>query len=434
MEAGAGAPEAETPPHRVPLDKRHPPLRWALGRFHLELDALREMLADFVPLVVEREKERAGAEAVSKLAALDPSRQGKLRDVLEGAANRALRGEKPSSFATEEEPILREIFENDRHSLLSLALNIQKLAAGPSQVAIVQNSLLTQAISAFEVLVSGIVTRFYVEHQNALGTDAQEFSLADLRTFEDIDDAADALIALRVSSLMFGGLDDWAAWFKKNEGDELSELAMDWSRVVEAFQRRHVVIHNGGLVSRQYVARVRGTDAKLGERLVIDQEYLASVFDELDVLGTLIAVRAWGKWTPAEREESAGTLLQRSYELMLGKHWAAAASLCDGASSFSCSAAQKEALRVNGWNSEAEMYGPERVEVGVQAWDVSALANRFKLAKLVLLGLLEEATILADKLLERNELDRGELAEWPVLRRLREHRAEKSSPTTPQNG
>lgn len=415
--------QEQPPEKRVPLGERHPPLGWVLSRFHLDLDALREMLDEFVPLAVERARKRAGSEAISQLGSLDPERQDKLRRFLDAAADRALRGEKPGP-SSPEEPVLREIFENDRHSLLSLVLGIQKQLVGPSRIAIVHNSLLTQAISAFEVLVSGIATRFYVEHSNALGTDIKEFSLAELRTFADIDDAADALIALRVSSLMFGGLDDWAAWFKKFVGDDLSVLAMQWGAVVEAFQRRHVVIHNGGLVSRQYLARVPNSEAQLGERLEIDGDYLRNVFDQLDVLGTLVGVRTWGRWHQEERENSAGTLLQRSYELMLLSRWHAASSLCDAAQSFDCAAAQKEALRVNGWNSKAEIHGLDHVRGDVDDWDVSALANRFKLAKLALLGELELASALADELLERKELERGELAEWPVLRGLREHRAQ----------
>jgi hypothetical protein len=109
---------------------------------------------------------------------------------------------------------------------------------------------------------------------------------------------------------------------------------------------------------------------------------------------------------------------------MLLSRWHAASSLCDAAQSFDCAAAQKEALRVNGWNSKAEIHGLDHVRGDVDDWDVSALANRFKLAKLALLGELELASALADELLERKELERGELAEWPVLRGLREHRAQ----------
>lgn len=233
---------------------------------------------------------------------------------------------------------------------------------------------------------------------------------------------------------MFGGLDDWAAWFRKYSENDLSALAMGWSDVVEAFQRRHVVIHNGGLVSRQYLARVPDAPVGLGDRLQIDGDYLRNVFDQLDVLGTVLGVRAWGAWYKDERDSSAATLLQGSYDLMLLSRWAAAASLCAAATDFKCSAASKEAFRVNYWNSRVELEGPDCVRSELEGWDVSALADRFKLAKLVLLEELQEASDMADALLERAELERGELAEWPVLRKLREHRASQERlPTGPKS-
>jgi hypothetical protein len=413
-------------PERVPLERRHPPLSWVVDRFHLDMDALRGMLADFVPVVMERELNRLGSKALAELESLDPERQEKLRTLLDSWAERARRGEKGNPPPEELErwaPTFREIFDNDQHSLVSLIERMRKRTAGPSAIAIVYNSLLTQAISAFEVLVSGIVTRFYVAHPDALGTDTKEFSLAELRTFEDIDDAADALIATRVAALMFGGLDDWSAWFKKNSEENLGALAMNWSDVVEAFQRRHVVIHNGGLVSRQYLSRVPEATLALGQRMPIDPAYLQNAFDQLDMLGTVLGVRAWGAWHPDERDQAAAAILQRSYESMLISRWSEAECLCSAAANFKCPAMLKEALKVNGWNSRSELYGLEHVHAEVEAWDVSASADRFKLAKLVLLGELEEASSMADTLLERKELERGELAEWPVLRRLREHRA-----------
>jgi hypothetical protein len=425
----------EHAPQPAPLERRHPELIWVLDRFHLSLDLLREMLADFVPLVEAREKERLGPQALAALESLDPDRQEKLRHLIEEITE-GVRNGQPIEPTEEEKqkwaPLMGEIFQNDRFSIVSLLERMRKKATGPSPVIIVHNSLLAQAIAAFEVLVSGVVTRFFVTHPSALGTAEKEFSLADLRTFADIDDAADALIANRVGKLMYGGLDDWADWFQSNCDATLSQLAMSWNDVVEAFQRRHVVIHNGGLVSRQYLARVPDASIKIGDRLAIDHDYLANVFDQLDVLGTVLVTLAWGSWRKDERNRSAGRLLQRSYELMLASRWAAADCVCKVGATLKCSAEQKESIKVNGWNSRLELHGLEDIRSEVEAWDVSAAADRFRLAKLVLSGDLEAASKMTDSLLKSGELTGGQLNEWPVLRTLREFRARGDAPHTPQ--
>lgn len=417
--------ESEQAPQAIPLERRHPELIWILDRFHLGLDLLREMLTDFVPLVEEREKERLGPQAMAALESLDPDRQEKLRQLIEDISEGLRSGQPVEPTADEYEkyaPLIAEIFQNDRFSVVSLLDRMRKKSTGPSPVDILHNSLLAQVIAAFEVLVSGVATRFFITHPGALGTEEKEFSLADLRTFADIDDAADALIANRVGRLMYGGLDDWAEWFQKNCDATLSQLAMSWNDVVEAFQRRHIVIHNGGLVSRQYLARVPDAPVNIGDRLPIDRDYLANVFDQIDVLGTVLVTLAWGSWNKDERQKSAGALLQRSYEMMLASRWSAAECVCKMGLTLSCSAELKESIKVNGWNSRFELRGLESIRSEVETWDVSAAADRFRLAKLVLLGDLAEASKMADTLLMRNELTRGQLNEWPILRTLREYR------------
>lgn len=154
------SPEGEDEKH-VPLEKRHPPLPWVIDRFHLDIDALREMLAEFVPLATEREERRVDSKALSELRSLDPERQAKLKGILDAWNEQSERGEK-AEVADELGPVFREIFENDQHSLIALMVRLRKRFSGPDPIAIIHNSLLTQAISAFEVLVSGIATRFYV--------------------------------------------------------------------------------------------------------------------------------------------------------------------------------------------------------------------------------------------------------------------------------
>jgi len=84
---------------------------------------------------------------------------------------------------------------------------------------------------------------------------------------------------------------------------------------------------------------------------------------------------------------------------------------------------QKESIKANGINSRLELYGEEAIREELEEWDVSASADRFKLAKLVFSGELEVASKLADSLLASKELSNGQLNEWPILRRLREYRA-----------
>lgn len=408
----------------IPLEDEHPSLWSLLDRFHLALEALREMIEDFLPIVIEREKQRLGSAAMADVESLEPEKQARLRHYLEAMVDKARSGE-PSNIESDDVIVARmqEVFEGDRYSLISFADRMRKATSGPDRTAIMHNSLLAQAIGSFEVLVSGVITRYFFAHPGALETGQKEFSLADLREFSDVEDAVDFLTVRQVNKIMYGGLEEWAAWFEKRCNFDLPALALDWDHLLEAFQRRHVIMHNGGLVSRAYLAKVKFHDEppKVGQRLPVDAEYLHNALDELEVLGTLLAVMAWGSWHRDERDRSAGALLQRSYDLMLAGRWKAVEKLTQVGNRLKCSAATKEPIKVNGWISRLELYGPQAIRDEVLEWDVSVAVGRFRLAKLVLLDQLDEASTLAARLLRNNELTRGQLKEWPLLRRLREH-------------
>lgn len=416
----------------TPLEDRHPRIPWILDRFHLNLDALREMLRDFLPEVASREDRRRGIAAVSNMNSLDETQKDRLRSGIDEILEKARSGN-PSNLRPEVivdlGPLLTEVFEDDRHSLVSFVERIRKLNDGPDLTAIMHNSLLAQAVAAFEVLISGVITQYFLSNRSALETGEKEFSLADLREFKDVDDAADVLVARHVSRVMYGDLEAWAEWFDARCKADLTDLALDWDRLQEVFQRRHVIMHNGGLVSRQYLSKTPGADAdlKVGQRLTVDADYLDTAFDELEVLGTLIAVLSWGSWEKSDRDQSAGRLLHRSYELMLVERWRAGECILEKGLTMHCSAAVKEPMKVNHWNCRLEQYGYDHIKDDVSDWDVSVAVGRFKLAKLVLLGELEKASKLADQLIERKEISPGQMNEWPILRTLRDHREDGSS-------
>lgn len=340
-------------------------------------------------------------------------------------------GELTGNGVPESQPELTEqdredlgaIFGDDHFVVGKFVKEMQRAMIGPQRGVIFRNSLLAMAIGAFEVLIAGVVAQYFIQHRGALGSDSKEFSLEDLRDFDDLNDATDYLLSKRVSNLMHGGFDEWCDWFKKSCKADLTDYAMDFEAVREAFQRRHVVIHNGGLVSSEYVAKVVHSEdpPAVGTRLDVSPAYLRAVFDELDVLGTALGTNAWGTWTPDERDASASELLNRSYDLMLMERWGAVRKLTSVGATLTAVDGITIAMRCNHWLSRQRLDGVDSIRAEVEGWDTSALAGRFQLVQLVLLEHFDAAVDLLPELTRANEVTWGELQEWPILQTLREH-------------
>jgi hypothetical protein len=409
----------------LPLADRHPNILWVVMRFQLAIDAYREMLDKAVPNIRELDERRLGANELAALKTLPEENRNQLEAFLDRQGDPDT---SPVDFSDEAARSavaaeLREIFRGDEYAAISFALAMNEAIAGPRRVAIVQNSLLIMAISAFEVLLTGLISRQFVTFPDALQVDQKEFSLEDVRGFQSEEDAIDLLLSRRVTKIMHGGLDDWSAWFQHRCNASFESLAIDWDALREAFQRRHVIMHSGGRVSSEYLAKTAGDESspQLGSQLNVSSDYLEQVFDQLDAVGTAIGILAWGTWFPAERDNAAGRLLQRTYQTMLLGRWAVTEKLSDLSENLKCSEDLRHSIRCNGWLSRAERGGYEAIAADVAEWDTSALSGRFRLVRLVLLQKLEEALELIPALVAAKEVSRGELREWPILRTLREH-------------
>jgi hypothetical protein len=197
---------------------------------------------------------------------------------------------------------------------------------------------------------------------------------------------------------------------------------MDLDVVKEAFQRRHVVLHNGGLASRQYLRNVPGSSAEVGERLPVEVDYLNAIFDQLDALGTSLGTFAEGTWHPEKRDTCAGLLLKRCFELMVDGRWEAAQSLAARGKTLKCKALIKTSLQCNEWLCRAERFGYGSVRDEVERdFDTSNMSPRFKIVRQIFLDELEAAVASIPEILEAKEITRGELDAWPILRKVREH-------------
>jgi hypothetical protein len=73
---------------------------------------------------------------------------------------------------------------------------------------------------------------------------------------------------------------------------------MDWGSVIEVYQRRHILVHNNGRVSRQYINKVperHRKDVEVGTKLLVDSAYLLKSADILEAWGFAIINALWSK-------------------------------------------------------------------------------------------------------------------------------------------
>jgi len=418
---GAGETAEVTPPAPTPTSAPPKPrIGVALGRFDRSLAAIKELVVAIAPKIDELDTTHRRIRDL--LGALRPDQIDRLNALVRGFRDEVSRG---AAFG--ERHVTFEINLEDDHfgELTDQVMELfPTLVAGPSLMPpakgeLLHGALLTIAVSTFEMLVAAIFTEHYKAHPDALDPSERKFSLAELRGFPTIADAEAAAIADRVDQHMHGGLDEWARWFSRSLECNVEDLSDNWSAIEEVFQRRHLIVHSEGRVTAQYLAKVRGSTARPGRRLVVGQRYLLRAVDRLSLLGHMLAFEVQLKWLPKDSATIAGRMQDRCYRALLNHDWPLAERI--GTRGLRAKAKQdtREAMRCNAWLAMKRLGRLESVKAEIMAWDTSAMEPQFKLARHCLLDDLDEAFALLPGFLAFDSDHRDALARWPILEELR---------------
>lgn len=288
----------------------------------------------------------------------------------------------------------------------------------------VLSSLLVNAFTEFEVLVSNLFTALFNQNELAAPS-AAKYSWKDVAAFGDLDEFKAHVIDDAVTSIMYGGYEAWLADLKKHFGIVAPSYTEEFS-VLEVIQRRHVIVHNASYVSQQYVDKLAGkglSGVTVGDQLLVDEKYLVRAADLLFVTALCLTEAAARKIVKKdvdalrELEEYVGNQL---YELLQQRRYDAIADFavtCDFEKYQS--AGNALVCKVNYWLALKRLGQFQKCRRDVKDWDTDILGKEYKLARLALLDEKEEALELVREIRGTDQLPTHYWATWPLLEELR---------------
>jgi hypothetical protein len=181
--------------------------------------------------------------------------------------------------------------------------------APPSTGTILRRGALVTLVSLLDVVIAGLINAYYLQFRAALPADSAQISLAELRSLENVEAAELFIIEREVDSVLRGSLDQQLDYFKKRLKVDLAPLNPYFSRLVETVQRRHILVHNGGIVNKLYLAHVDPSlvdeyKLTIGGRAEIDDQYLRRAIDRVHLAGLVILQICWRKWFPEQVKQA----------------------------------------------------------------------------------------------------------------------------------
>jgi hypothetical protein len=197
--------------------------------------------------------------------------------------------------------------------------------------------------------------------------------------------------------------------------------------VIELVQRRHIIMHAGGRVSRRYLSKVSHHlvaelhgDPQLGATTALNKAYVDAALDRVEVLGTNLAFNVWVRLQPKETGQCGTILTEWLYDRLLEGRWSVALPIARaGASSARLIQSTQLVCRMNEWLCYKRLGRFDEVRSDVETMDLSAMDDTYRLARL---ALLDRETAFFE-LIERTKgggLEKRAWTEWPILDELRQ--------------
>lgn len=200
-------------------------------------------------------------------------------------------------------------------SMWKNSLDRIRLSAGHWNILL--QSALINGIAFLELAVSRLLTHLLTNHPESARIGDKQLRLDEIRSLGSLEEAEKYLIDQEVERLMFGGLATWLDYFKKQIKLTLNEYGKFHDHLVELFQRRHLVVHNGGIVNSLYLRKVHPRfteELAVGDRLQIDRDYIDRAITVLEVAGAYFILEMWKKAEKVSRERIAWFRRKRTHK------------------------------------------------------------------------------------------------------------------------
>lgn len=282
-------------------------------------------------------------------------------------------------------------------------------------------SLLISLVAEFEVLVANLFGELFRCFPDSTVSKDKTFNWEYITETDTMAGLKERIIEEAVSAAMYQSYGSWLSKFE-TFAVTLPEIAKA-PETTEIFQRRHVIVHNGGRVSALYVDRCKVEPVpRLDSVLDVSLNYLTNAADHLFAVAARIYSEVVCKIfdTEAERRHLEGILSKNVYELLSHRRFEALVKAVEAIDVERLADPEtQEILTVNKWLALKRMNRFEECRSDVEAWDTGDQNIRLRLAKLALLDEIDEGLQLIGEIRGTKDLSIDAWAVWPLLEELR---------------
>lgn len=178
-------------------------------------------------------------------------------------------------------------------------------------------------ISSVEWFFSQILHYYYNQFPDAASIKDKVLTLEQLKSFGSIEDAEKYLIDKKIEETIRASFDKWIKFLNETVKLKLGYLKPYKDELIEIYERRNLLVHNGGVVNSIYLSNVNEkirTGIETGQKITVDKEYLDDSIRKLHLVFILIASELWKQLANADTTRG-DVLTNIIYENLLKERW-----------------------------------------------------------------------------------------------------------------
>jgi hypothetical protein len=317
---------------------------------------------------------------------------------------------------------LTKVLADNRQQILDISRKYGRTP--PIQGSLLRRSTLISLMSTLETLISQLLREFYHKHPGALPSEAKSLSLADLRDLGSVEEAEAFLIDNEIDSILRGNIQSQLACFEKPIKVSLKPIEKYSEKLIEASQRRNLLVHNDGRINRHYLSKAPTSliddGVKEGDPIQVVSSYLLSRIQMVQLVGTILIQQCFRKWEKENIDTLNSMLIGLLFDSLVEKNYAFTESLAEYINSIDIKNDRDlRIMVVNHCIALREQGKLEEMEGVLSKYDWSAVALNFELALTALRSQEDKIYAILDNAILIGEIDSSNLNEWPLFSNFR---------------
>jgi len=289
-------------------------------------------------------------------------------------------------------------------------------------IELLYKSSLISLLSSVEWFFSQILHFYYDKYPDSASIKKKNLTFEDLKKFNSIRDAESYLVDSKVEEILRGSFNSWIEVLKNDLKLSLGYLNQHLDDLIEIYQRRNLLVHNGGIVNSIYLSNVSDKfkeKYKIKDKVLINENYLNDSICKFELVFILIACELWKNLEP-ENEERSQLLIEIAYENIKKERW----NVGEGLSLFitkdgKMSETAKTISQLNYWQCKKWKGDFKSIENEIKNVDYSDKKNIYRLGYFAINDDINEFIKVLPIVLETKELTIEEFYEYPIFKEMR---------------